>query len=121
MLTYIGLLLALSSSPTGNECLDDHWRAIVLETEALIAHRTPVVIPPDGFVAQPLPACVRLTFKIDGDGVPFDIAVGMSSKVYPLDTGALRALGKYRFRPPGTKGGQYALVFEADRRGVQSP
>lgn len=121
MLTYIGLLLALSSPQIGNECEDDHWRTIILEAEALIAHRAPVVVPPEGFMAQPLPACVRLTFKIDSNGLPIDIAVSRSSKVYPLDTGALRALRKYRFRPPDTTGHEYALVFEADHQGVQSP
>jgi TonB family protein len=121
MLNYLWLMLALSDSGIGRECAGDHWLPIINETEALVEHRAKVVIPPDGFVAQPLPACVRVTFKIDGRGVPFDVAVSRSSRVRSLDMGALQALKGYRFRPPSANDREFSLVFAADKQGVRSP
>lgn len=113
MLSTCLAILLLSMGGAGCDCRSGRWDEVITKTEAVVVSRVPLTMF-KGPLGEYGPACVRLTFHIDGSGSPVDINVDLSSRNRALDVAARESLEHYRFRPqPVSRADEvFALVFE---------
>jgi len=108
-LAFVGLI---NPAEALNDCGASEFASVIGTTQLLVLEKTPLLVPTGPAPGRPNLHCVRLTFRIGGDGRALDVREIASSGNFKLVVSARAALMRYTFDAEHSDpASQYTLVF----------